>query len=158
MAFAMRHANQLWQADTMFGPYLREGGSSPVQTKLIAFIDDASRVICHGEFFLQENIDTMIAALRLAMYKRGVPSNCMSITAPFIPRKNSRLSALGSALFCVIRRCATGLPRERSKDFSGRLGKPFSPELDLSSLAALNRQFTAGWKTNTTTKNTQPSP
>jgi hypothetical protein len=49
LAFSMQYANQLWQADTMFGPQV--GGR---QTKLIAFIDDASRVLCHGEFFLDE--------------------------------------------------------------------------------------------------------
>src|SRR5271166_252618 len=46
LAFSMKYANQLWQADTMFGPYLDAGGGRK-QTKLIAFIDDASRVLCH---------------------------------------------------------------------------------------------------------------
>ena len=43
LAFSMQYANQLWQADTMFGPQVDRK-----QTKLIAFIDDASRVLCHG--------------------------------------------------------------------------------------------------------------
>ena len=47
---------------------------SPVQTRLIAFLDDASRVCCHGQFFLAENVDTLIEALRAAFYKRGVPA------------------------------------------------------------------------------------
>ena len=40
LAFSMQYANQLWQADTMFGPHVQRR-----QAKLIAFIDDASRVI-----------------------------------------------------------------------------------------------------------------
>jgi len=143
MAFRDAARQSLWQADTMFGPYLREVEVARFRPNSSLFIDDASRVICHGEFFLQENIDTMIAALRLAMYKRGVPSNCMSITAPFIPRKNSRLSALGSALFCVIRRCATGFQGKIERFFRTVRETFLARNLDLSSLAALNRQFTA---------------
>ena len=72
LAFAKAHANEMWQADTMFGPYVG-AGNGRAQTKLIAFIDDASRVCCHGQFFIAENTDTLIAALRSALYKRGVP-------------------------------------------------------------------------------------
>jgi putative transposase len=72
LAFAKAHANQLWQADTLYGPHVHHQ-RSPVQTRLIAFIDDASRVCCHGQFFLADNADTLIEALRAAFYKRGVP-------------------------------------------------------------------------------------
>ena len=72
LAFSMKHANDMWQADTMFGPSLRLNGAS-VPTRLIAFIDDASRVFCHGEFFFGENVDTLVEAIRAAFYKRGVP-------------------------------------------------------------------------------------
>ncbi len=41
----MKYANQLWQADTMFGPQVESHGHGRKQTKLIAFIDDASRVL-----------------------------------------------------------------------------------------------------------------
>ena len=67
LAFSMKYANQLWQADTMFGPYLdTDLSSGRKQTKLIAFIDDASRVLCHGEFFFEENVDTLVQAIRAA--------------------------------------------------------------------------------------------
>src|SRR5277367_2995290 len=35
LAFSMKHANQLWQADTMFGPYVESPGGSRKQAKLI---------------------------------------------------------------------------------------------------------------------------
>ena len=72
LAFSMQYANQLWQADTMFGPYVTDGSKSR-QPKLIAFLDDASRVLCHGEFFFHENIDSLVKAIKAAFYKRGVP-------------------------------------------------------------------------------------
>jgi putative transposase len=72
LAFAKAHANEMWQADTLYGPFVQMNGTS-VQTRLIAFLDDASRVCCHGQFFPTENVDTLIEALRAAFYKRGVP-------------------------------------------------------------------------------------
>jgi transposase InsO family protein len=72
LAFAKAHANEMWQADTLYGPHVHLNGS-PVQTRLIAFIDDASRVCCHGQFFPAENVDTLIESIRAAFYKRGVP-------------------------------------------------------------------------------------
>ena len=72
LAFAKAHANEMWQADTLYGPYVPVNGK-PLQTRLIAFLDDASRVCCHGQFFPAENVDTLIEALRAAFYKRGVP-------------------------------------------------------------------------------------
>ncbi|HOC56826.1 MAG TPA: DDE-type integrase/transposase/recombinase [Verrucomicrobiota bacterium] len=62
----------MWQADTLYGPYVPIHGT-PVQTRLIAFLDDASRVCCHGQFFPSENVDTLLESLRAAFYKRGVP-------------------------------------------------------------------------------------
>ncbi|MBK9990948.1 MAG: transposase family protein [Verrucomicrobia bacterium] len=63
-----------WQADTLYGPHVTHEGTK-VQTRLIAFIDDASRVCCHGQFFCAENVDTLIEAIRAAFYKRGVPQS-----------------------------------------------------------------------------------
>ena len=51
LSFAMQFANQLWQADTMYGPTIKQADGQWKKTFLIAFIDDASRVITHAEFF-----------------------------------------------------------------------------------------------------------
>jgi transposase len=82
LAFAKAHANEMWQADTLYGPHLTFDGVA-VQTRLIAFIDDASRVCCHGQFFLAENVDTLIESLRAAFYKRGVPE---ILYVDYVPR------------------------------------------------------------------------
>ncbi|MDP1590537.1 MAG: hypothetical protein Q8M07_22480, partial [Prosthecobacter sp.] len=82
LAFSKAHANEMWQADTLIGPYLQHEGTA-VQTRLIAFLDDASRVCCHGQFFPAENVDTLIEALRAAFYKRGIPQ---SLYVDYVPR------------------------------------------------------------------------
>lgn len=73
MAFAMLHANELWQGDTMYGPAIKQDDGSWKKTYLIAFIDDASRLITHGEFFYADDTVNMINAFRSALYKRGKP-------------------------------------------------------------------------------------
>jgi len=72
-SFAMQHANELWQADTMYGPSIKQPDGSWRKTFLIGFIDDASRVITHAEFFYRDNTPNMITAFRTALYKRGKP-------------------------------------------------------------------------------------
>ena len=74
LAFAKAHANDLWQVDTLHGPYLRFNCyQKPTQVFLIAFIDDASRVITNAEFFNADNTENLIECFQSALYKRGVP-------------------------------------------------------------------------------------
>lgn len=73
LSFAMRYANELWQADTLHGPSIQEADGPWRKTFLIAFIDDASRVITHAEFFYHDNTANMIEAFRSALFKRGRP-------------------------------------------------------------------------------------
>ena len=72
LAFEFEHANDCWQADTTFGPVIAEGRKHR-QTYLIVFIDDASRLIVHGEFFFEDNAANMQKAFRKAVLKFGVP-------------------------------------------------------------------------------------
>ena len=60
-------------AATMYGPSIKQSDGSWKKTFLIAFIDDASRVITHGEFFYNDNTENMVDAFRTALFKRGKP-------------------------------------------------------------------------------------
>ncbi|HQZ29533.1 MAG TPA: DDE-type integrase/transposase/recombinase [Verrucomicrobiales bacterium] len=72
LAFAKAHANEMWQSDTLHGPYLTIEGKA-MKTYLICFIDDASRVIPHGEFYLADSTPRLIDCFQSALFKRGVP-------------------------------------------------------------------------------------
>lgn len=72
LSFSMQFANELWQADTLHGPSIQQNDKWR-KTFLIAFIDDASRVIAHAEFFYHDNTTNMIDAFKAALYKRGKP-------------------------------------------------------------------------------------
>ena len=171
LAFSMKYANQLWQADTMFGPYLsgtagscashdgiRIGESSTrcetrvagaagasgakKQAKLIAFLDDASRVLCHGQFFFEENVDTMVQAIRAAFYKRGVPEQLLVDNGSIYC--SQEITLICARVGCIL--CHTAVRDAAAKGkierFFRRVRDQFLVrKLDLSSLAALNRQF-----------------
>lgn len=72
LAFEFEHANDCWQADTTVGPTIVYEGRHR-QTYLIAFIDDASRLLVHGEFFFEDNARNMQMAFQKAILKFGVP-------------------------------------------------------------------------------------
>lgn len=70
--FSHQWVNELWQTDVMYGPYLKAGRSKK-QTYLIAFIDDASRLITHACFSFEQNFTAVRAVFREAVLKRGIP-------------------------------------------------------------------------------------
>ena len=144
LAFSMKYANQLWQADTMFGPYLDTGGSpgSRKQAKLIAFIDDASRVLCHGQFFFEENVDTMVQAIRAAFYKRGVPEQLLVDNGSIY--SGQEITLICARVGCLLRHTAVrdAAAKGKIERFFRRVRDQFLIQnLDLSSLESLNRQF-----------------
>jgi len=148
LAFAMQFANELWQADTMFGPFIPGPSGKPVQSKLIAFIDDASRLICHGEFFYQETVDSLMMAFKQAFYKRGIPQALYVDNGSIYCSQENTL--LCGRLGCLLRHTPVrdGASKGKVERFFRTVRESFLiRQLDLSSLAALNRQFTA-WVEN----------
>ncbi len=140
-AFSMQYANDLWQADTMFGPYVDEGGKK-IQAKLIAFIDDASRVICHARFYLTDTAYDLVDAFRSAIYKRGVPKQ-------LYVDNGASYSSLELKNVCDRIGCILRFTPVRDAAAKGKIERFFhtvrmqftSRILDLSSLDALNKQL-----------------
>ena len=65
--------NDLWQSDVMHGPKLGVGGERARKTYLIAFIDDHSRLITHGQFYISESLASFKVAFEQALLSRGLP-------------------------------------------------------------------------------------
>lgn len=70
--FEAEGPNELWQADALHGPMVMVD-SRRRKTYLIAFIDDHSRLVPHGQFYLSEGVDSYLDCLRQALLKRGIP-------------------------------------------------------------------------------------
>lgn len=141
LAFSKEYANEMWQMDTMFGPYVKNGRTS-TQTKLICFIDDASRIIPHGQFFFSENTDNMIVALRSALYKRGIPQTLyVDNGAVYTSAEINQICTRVGTLLCHTP-VRDGAAKGKIERFFRTVRDQFLlRELDLSSLEALNRQF-----------------
>jgi transposase InsO family protein len=143
LAFAKAHANELWQADTMVGPYVKNGAGH-TQARLIAFIDDCSRVCCHGEFFLAENTDTLAKALKSALYKRGIPEAMYVDNGSIYTSKE--ITQICTRLGCLLCHAPVrdGAAKGKVERFFRTVRMSFlTRALDLSSIEALNRAFTA---------------
>jgi len=71
--FEAEYANQIWQSDMLFGPYVQRPGGGKCQCFLYAVIDDASRLIPHAQFYLGEGLSSLMDCLRQAVRARGIP-------------------------------------------------------------------------------------
>jgi transposase InsO family protein len=143
LAFAKAHANELWQADTMFGPYVQHGAGK-VQAKLIAFIDDASRVCCHGQFYPADNTELLLEAFKSALYKRGL-CECLYVDngSNYSSLEMSQVCERIGAILCHTP-VRDGAAKGKIERFFRTVREGFlTRNLDLSSLDALNRAFTA---------------
>jgi hypothetical protein len=65
-------SNDLWQSDCMHGPKIIHENQMR-KTYLFAFLDDHSRLIPHGQFYLAENLENYLDCFWSALRKRGVP-------------------------------------------------------------------------------------
>lgn len=91
--------NDLWQSDCLHGPRVLHDGRMK-KTYLFAFIDDMSRLVPHGEFYLNERIESYIDALTKALSKRGLPRKLYVDNGPAFSTQVLRhaMASLGIAL------------------------------------------------------------
>ena len=71
--FAFEQAGQLWMSDVMHGPAVIDTERRKRKTYLIAFLDDATRVIPHAEFAFSENTQAFLPVFKQALLRRGLP-------------------------------------------------------------------------------------
>jgi transposase len=63
----------LWLADTWHGPLVYGPGRAARKSYLLAFLDDASRAVMAGQFFLRDDVASLMLVFRQALLARGVP-------------------------------------------------------------------------------------
>jgi transposase InsO family protein len=72
--YEAQYANQIWQSDMLFGPWVQRSGGGKMQVFLQATLDDASRLIPHAQFYPNQGLDSFLDCLRQAIAARGVPT------------------------------------------------------------------------------------
>lgn len=71
--FAFQYAGELWMSDVMHGVSVGDGKGRRRKTYLIAFIDDATRVIPFAAFAFAENTVAFLPVFQQALVRRGIP-------------------------------------------------------------------------------------
>jgi len=97
--FEVELPNDLWQSDVMHGPMV-EVDEKMKKTYLLAFIDDHSRLVPHGQFYLSERLDSYLDVLEQALLKRGLPRKLYLDNGPAFRSKHLEhvTASLGIAL------------------------------------------------------------
>jgi transposase InsO family protein len=69
--------NTLWQSDIKWGPYLPcpKDPKKKFRTYLLVIIDDATRLVVHGEFYADQKLPVLENGLRKAILRYGAPKN-----------------------------------------------------------------------------------
>jgi len=71
--FVKSGRNMLWQSDIKYGPYVPTTNCGKKRTYMVAFIDDATRLVCHAEFYDNQRLPILEDCFRKAVLKYGKP-------------------------------------------------------------------------------------
>lgn len=98
-AFEEEYVSGMYQADTMYGPYLLENGMRR-RTYCIMILDDKSRMIVAGRFFYADNAYHFQQVFKEAVAARGIPAKLYVDNGS--PYKNEQLSLICGQLGTVL--------------------------------------------------------
>lgn len=78
-----KFVNDLWMTDTADGIWIPNPANPKrlKKTYLISFIDDASRVLVHSQFYWDIKLPSLLDCFRKALLKRGKPTRCYADNA-----------------------------------------------------------------------------
>lgn len=129
--------NDLWQSDVMHGPSVSVDGKNR-KVYLIAFIDDMSRLICHAQFYLSENLNCYLDALRQALLTRGLPRKLYVDNGPAF--RSFHLHQITASLGIALIHSKPYQPQGRGKveRFFRTVRADFLPPVRAQSLTDLN--------------------
>jgi len=80
-AFESQYAGDLWYGDVMHGPAIQTADGLK-KVYLVTVMDDASRLICHSAFCLDETAISIEFVLKEALLKRGIPKKLLIDNGP----------------------------------------------------------------------------
>jgi transposase InsO family protein len=138
--FERECANALWQGDMLVGPYLPdpERPGKFRRTALFCFIDDYSRLIPYGEFFVEESLPRLERVLKLAILRRGIPERLYVDNGKVYV--STQLAAACATLGIRPIHATPYTPNAKGKieRFFGTVRSQFLPEVANSPLATLD--------------------
>ncbi|MGH9556194.1 MAG: DDE-type integrase/transposase/recombinase [Terriglobales bacterium] len=111
--FEAQFANQIWQSDMLFGPWVQRPGGGKMQVFLQATLDDASRLIPHAQFYPNQGLDSFLDCLRQAIAARGVPTRLYMDNAKIY--RSPQLARIAASIGILIVHTPPYQPQGRGK-------------------------------------------
>lgn len=110
--YEREHINEVWCGDTSYGPYATIDGKK-VRTYIIAFIDDASRMITSCDLVLNDNFANMMGVLKKGIVKYGKPKVLNFDNGSSF--KNKQMELLSARIGTSVNYCAPYTPQSKAK-------------------------------------------
>jgi putative transposase len=132
-------ANQTWQSDMLFGPWVQRAGGGKMQVFLQATLDDASRLIPHAEFYPNQGLDSFLDCLRQAIAARGLPTRLYMDNAKIY--RSPQLGRIAASIGILIIHTPPYQPEGRGKieRFFRSVREQFLDSLDPKALLSLEQ-------------------
>lgn len=142
--FAFAHAGELWMSDVMHGPSVFVEGRRKRKTYLIAFLDDATRVIPHAAFALAETTAAFLGVFKTALERRGIPERLYVDNGAAYRSHHLALVCAQLGITLIHARPYDAAAKGKQERFFRTVRMQLLTHLgdeDLSSLEALNRRL-----------------
>jgi transposase InsO family protein len=132
-------ANQTWQSDMLFGPWVQRAGGGKMQVFLQATLDDASRLIPHAQFYPNQGLDSFLDCLRQAIAARGLPTRLYMDNAKIY--RSPQLARIAASIGILIIHTPPYQPEGRGKieRFFRSVREQFLDSLDPKALLSIEQ-------------------
>ncbi len=138
--------NDLWQSDVMHGPKVDVNGKMR-KSYLIAILDDHSRLIAHGQFYLSEALLSYLDAFESALAKRGLPAKLYVDNGAAFRSRHLEYVCASLAIALIHSKPYTPQGRGKIERFFRTVRGQFLPGFKGQTLNELNEAFD-GWVSN----------
>ena len=132
--------NDLWQCDAMHGPLLMSDGKKR-KSYMIAFIDDHSRLIPHGQFYFSEGLSCFMDAFRQALLKRGLPRKLYTDNGSAFRSRQLEYTAAALGIALIHARPYTPQGKGKIERFNKTVQTQFLPCFKGDTLKEINEAF-----------------
>ena len=137
--YEAQYANQIWQSDMLFGPWVQRPGGGKMQVFLQATLDDASRLIPHAQFYANQGLDSFLHCLRESITARGLPTRLYMDNAKIY--RSPQLARIAASIGILIIHTPPYKPEGRGKieRFFRSIRELFLASLDTKALMSLEQ-------------------
>jgi len=140
--FEVQFSNDMWQSDCMHGPKVVTKEGKLHKAYLFAIIDDHSRIITHGQFYLAETLDNYLDCLWQALSKRGLPRRLYVDNGPSFRAHRLQLGCASLQIALIYARPYRPQGKGKIERFFRTVRMQFLPTLpDKLTLKELNERF-----------------